>query len=134
MLVRFLSRGFHNGSIVEPGDVISVSDDTRLGQHMVHVEGGNDHLQDQPPFAGVFRADLAYVLDPVEVRAQMTEAAIQRAEATRLREAEEERQRVEASTGEQPSTVGGQAELPASPQASDPLPDNPDEGGETADG
>ena len=118
MLVRFLSRGFHNGSIVEPGDVISVADDTFLGQHMVRVEGDNDHLRDAQPFAGMFRADLAYALDPVEVRAQMTEEAIRKAEATRQAEAEAEAQRIAASTQEQPDS-------PAEPT---------DQGGGAADG
>ena len=98
MLVRFLSRGFHNGSIVEPGEVITVSDDTRLGQHMVRLGGGDQ--PDGQPSAKV--ADLAYALDPAELRAQMTEDAIRKAEATRQREAEEEALRVAASVGEQP--------------------------------
>ncbi|HXC80150.1 MAG TPA: hypothetical protein VNU19_24225 [Candidatus Acidoferrum sp.] len=103
MLVRFLSRGFHNGSIVEPGDVITVDDNTRLGQHMVRLDGDNDHIVDAQPFAGAFRADLAYSPDPAELRAQLTEEAIRRAEATRAREAAEEAARVAASTEPQPS-------------------------------
>lgn len=124
MLVRFLSRGFHNGSIVEPGQEITVSNDTRLGQHMVRLDGENDHLVDQQPFVGRFRADLAYFPDPEELRAQMTEEARQRAEATRAREAEEERQRVETSVGEQPRVEG------VSPQDQP----NPDQGSGAADG
>lgn len=124
MLVSFLRRGFHNGSIVEPGETISVSDDTFLGQHMVRVDGDNDHLRDPQPFVGAFRAELAYFPDPDEVRAQLTEAARVRAEATRQREAMEEAQRVQASVGEQPPVSTPEPSLNAP---------NP-EGGGAADG
>lgn len=121
MLVRFLSRGFHNHSIVEPGEVITVPDDTFLGQHMVRLEGDNDHLHGTQPR----HADLAYFPDPDEVRAQLTEEARQRAEATRQRESAEEAVRIQASVGEQPPVPE------PSPQAQ---PDNPDQGGAAADG
>lgn len=131
MLVRFLSRSFFAGSIVEAGDVRPVSDDTVLGQHMVKVEGDNDHLVDAQPFTGSFRADLAYSVDPDEVRAQLTEELRLRAEETRVREAEEERLRIEASTGSQPETdVGGSTTSESSQKA----PENPDQGGGSADG
>lgn len=120
MLVRFLARGFHNGSIIEPGDVIAVSSDTVLGQHMVRLEGDNDHLLDAQPFSG-FRADLAYSVDPDDVRAQLTEELRQRAEATRQREAAEEAERIAASTGQQPPV-----EVVS--------PETPDQGGVAADG
>lgn len=123
MLIRFLSRGFHNGSIVEPGEVISVADDTVLGQHMARIEGDNDHFQDAQPFVGRFRADLAHDPDPDAVRAQLTEEARQRSEATRMREAEEEAHRVAASVEEQPVV------MPV-----EPVPDPIDPGGEAADG
>lgn len=118
MLVRFLTRSFHNGSIVEPGTEVSVADGTVLGQHMMLVDGENAHIADTQPFMGRFRADLAYYPDPEELRAQMTEEARIRAEATRAREADEEAQRVAASTGDQPQ------------QVSEPT----DQGGDAADG
>lgn len=124
MQVRFLAKSFFAGRIVEPGEEIEVPGDTRLGQHMVRLDGENDHLADPQPFVGRFRADLAYFPDPEELRAQMTEEARQRAEATRAREAEEERQRVETSVGEQPRVEG------VSPQDQP----NPDQGSGAADG
>lgn len=158
MQVQFLRRSYFNGSIVEPGEVISVPDSTVLGQHMVRIEGDNDHIVDPQPSAGAFRADLAYFPDPEEARAKLTEEARLRAEATRAKEAEEEARRIKASTAPQPTIMAPARPVvpavhpapvvhPAAPPAVHPAPPkppappgaglggaSPDAGGATADG
>ncbi len=95
-LVRFTARAFHEGRIIEPGEELLVPDDLWLGAHMIDVAAGVAPAF-VPRVVSVFRPSLADSPSPVvastgplspdDARAKATQDAIDRAEATRKREA-----------------------------------------------